>query len=452
MEKRWEVINFLIHNNNYTNYLEIGIRGGGCFKKIICENKEGVDPNPKCKCKNHMTSDDFFNNIPLSQKYDIIFIDGLHLENQVLRDIQNSLKHLSENGTIVLHDCNPMLEERQLEYKKSKNAKWNGTVWKAFVKLRMQRSDLKMLVVDIDHGCGIITKGKQDTLKYTKNIKLNFDFLDKNREEILNLISVEKFINITNCNFNKNKNIKKTLIIRHNYERTYMPFLYHNIKMVEPDEIISITGQPFSETFEKMINLCSKMDSDVFITVDADMYITNSYIIKKNINKSCANFFIKDKFRSKKQRGGVHIYSSSFMKQMYEILQNRPIPIKRPEGGTVRHVKQKFKQKEYVEHSIVAYHDFYQYRLDIFYKYVYRGWRTNNLKAKKWFKAWEKSDDLDFQVARKAIEWSWKNPITKYPKGILKKDVVSEFKKLNIKEKPETLSLEEEKIEKGVIL
>ena len=58
-------------------------------------------------------SDDYFSSLDKTIKYDLIFIDGLHLEHQVDKDINNSLNHLSENGVIIIHDCNPITERRQ---------------------------------------------------------------------------------------------------------------------------------------------------------------------------------------------------------------------------------------------------------------------------------------------------------------------------------------------------
>ena len=48
-------------------------------------------------------------------KFDLIFIDGLHLANQVQKDIENSLKFIKDEGFIVLHDCNPPSEYHQRE-------------------------------------------------------------------------------------------------------------------------------------------------------------------------------------------------------------------------------------------------------------------------------------------------------------------------------------------------
>jgi len=190
--KRTDIINHLIKKNNYKRYLEIGVRNPDeNLNKITVEHKDGVDPAGNCNYP--IPSDDFFNQLDIDVKYDIIFIDGLHLDYQVEQDITNSLKHLNQGGTIVMHDCNPIKEEHQVEeYVVGKT--WNGTTWKAYVKFRMTDENLSMCVVDTDHGVGIINKGKQ-TL-YPKSDVLNFKLLDENRKEILNLITPEKFLNL----------------------------------------------------------------------------------------------------------------------------------------------------------------------------------------------------------------------------------------------------------------
>ncbi len=192
IKKKSEVINFLISQNNYSCYLEIGVNEPSVnFDKIKCPYKDGVDIAGKCNYV--MSSDDFFNSIETERVYDIIFIDGLHTCEQVLKDIKNSLKHLVPNGVIVAHDCNPLSKKRQAETG-DRGKKWNGTAWKAIVILRMTMPDLMVYVVDISNGMGIIKKGKQDLLKKVSKDKLTYNFLKKNRNKLLNLHSVKRFI------------------------------------------------------------------------------------------------------------------------------------------------------------------------------------------------------------------------------------------------------------------
>jgi len=197
---RYGIINRIIENKGYKSYLEIGVRDGICFREIRCENKLGVDPNPTSDDTTHiMTSDDFFSQLPENKKFDIIFIDGLHLDFQVDRDIKNSLKHLSEEGTIVLHDCNPpTVYHAGVDpcYKEPAKGDWNGTVYLSLINLRLYRNDLKLITVDSDWGVGILTKEKSETIDVFPNDALSWDYFNCNRNLILDLISPFKFTEI----------------------------------------------------------------------------------------------------------------------------------------------------------------------------------------------------------------------------------------------------------------
>ncbi len=48
---------------------------------------------------------------------------------------------------------------------------WTGDVWKAWVKWRAMRDDLDMVVVNLDSGCGVITRGKQKKVKLPAQLK-----------------------------------------------------------------------------------------------------------------------------------------------------------------------------------------------------------------------------------------------------------------------------------------
>lgn len=187
---RAEIIQYLINKISAKKYLEIGIGNCGTFNLISCEYKISVDPTPACPVTYKMTSDDFF--IQNKETFDVIFIDGLHFSEQVYRDIMNSLSFLSENGYIVCHDINPMEELIQRYPQPIAESTWTGDCWKAWVKLKTERKDLDMSVVDTDYGCGIISRGNQELIEV--NEELTWEFLDRDRKRILNLISVDEFL------------------------------------------------------------------------------------------------------------------------------------------------------------------------------------------------------------------------------------------------------------------
>jgi hypothetical protein len=143
-----------------------------------------------------MTSDSFFDSIDTDQKFDIIFIDGLHLDFQVDKDIENSLRHLSEGGTIVLHDCNPPTKYHAAEspvFSAPANGEWNGTVYLSLIKLRLYRNDLKLVTVDTDWGVGILTRDISESLDVFPNLAISWDFFSGNKNLILDLISPDEF-------------------------------------------------------------------------------------------------------------------------------------------------------------------------------------------------------------------------------------------------------------------
>ncbi|MCB9267668.1 MAG: class I SAM-dependent methyltransferase [Lewinellaceae bacterium] len=168
---RTELLNFLVRQRNYKRYLEIGVRREkDNFQQVSCLHKVGVDF--KAGTVLHCPSDDFF--ARNRQAYDLIFIDGVHTEEQTLRDIGNALRCLSKGGIAVLHDCMPPDEWHQRgpeEFREGEN--WNGAVWKAALRY-FNRAKYKCTLVDTDWGCGII-----DTARAQKPLNLKLpDALD----------------------------------------------------------------------------------------------------------------------------------------------------------------------------------------------------------------------------------------------------------------------------------
>jgi len=182
-----EILNFLIAIYKYKRYLEIGVYQAGTFNAIVAPEKDGIDPIYDAKYK--MTSDEFFK-IPGHKPYDLIFVDGAHLHEQVLKDTNNALALLADNGTIVIHDCLPLKEEEQVRKTEWWGEIWNGDVWKAFAILRT-RPDLETYVVDSFYGHGIVRKGQQKPISLP--LELNWQYYQANRNTMLGVISLSEF-------------------------------------------------------------------------------------------------------------------------------------------------------------------------------------------------------------------------------------------------------------------
>ena len=185
---RWDLIDYLIKKNNYTDYLEIGCDQNQLFSKIKIKNKVGVDPFSGGNVRK--TSDQFF--LENNEKFDIIFIDGLHEYKQVKKDILNSTDCLNKGGIILVHDCMPDSLGKQAvpRYK----MQWNGDVWKAIVDLR-QNNDLEIYTCEIDQGIGVITnKMNSQPLIINKEInKIKFKDYYNNYKIYMRVITLEQF-------------------------------------------------------------------------------------------------------------------------------------------------------------------------------------------------------------------------------------------------------------------
>ena len=135
-----------------------------------------------------MTSDEFF--LSNKEKFDCIFIDGLHIYEQVRKDILNSINFLNSNGIILLHDCLPSKIWNQIV--PQIYGHWNGDVWKAVVESRT-KPNLDTYTCVADHGLGIILKRKNKNilnLKIKNFKKLKFKEYYLNHKEYMNLITV----------------------------------------------------------------------------------------------------------------------------------------------------------------------------------------------------------------------------------------------------------------------
>jgi hypothetical protein len=137
---RHEVINSLTSKDD--KYLEIGVEYGLSFTNVHFLDKTGVDPDPKFELEDKdslklLTSDEFFETN--DKIYDVIFIDGMHQCEYVLKDVNNSIQYLVENGILFIDDILPISYNEQLKipnkhYYENGILKygepWTGDVWK----------------------------------------------------------------------------------------------------------------------------------------------------------------------------------------------------------------------------------------------------------------------------------------------------------------------------------
>ena len=210
--KRYEIINFVIESKGFKKYLELGVDDPDlCFNRVVCENKTGIDPYTD-KMGTHQwteenkqamidkvdgtlfdgTSDDFFEKG--RTKFDFIFIDGLHKEEQVDKDIENALKRLSKGGVIMLHDTLPK-NDKECVPEPEFGQPWTGTVYRSFWKLRQTRSDLDLFTLDMETGISFVRPGENHVYRDPKfpDLHMSFTYLKMYRDKLMNVVSWDQF-------------------------------------------------------------------------------------------------------------------------------------------------------------------------------------------------------------------------------------------------------------------
>jgi predicted O-methyltransferase YrrM len=187
LTSRTQLLNCLISYLGLERYLEIGAGGGDNFEAIIAPVRQSVDPAGAPTFA--MTSDEFFARRLGCPVYDLIFIDAFHEADACLRDIENALERLAPRGWIVVHDTNPPTEWHQrsaLDF--VPGSEWNGTVWKAIVRLRERHPDLGVVTLDVDWGCTIIGRGTPGRPMSVHPETLDWPVFAAHRHELLELV------------------------------------------------------------------------------------------------------------------------------------------------------------------------------------------------------------------------------------------------------------------------
>lgn len=149
-----EVLERLHQTLRPINYLEIGVRHGRslALAEILAV---GVDPDPdiKVEFKAHVRvvrqeSDAFFEGTDqiLKEQPELVFIDGMHRFENVLRDFMNVEAISGDRTVVVIDDVSPNLPEQATRERKTRV--WTGDVWKIISCLKKYRPDLHLTLVD----------------------------------------------------------------------------------------------------------------------------------------------------------------------------------------------------------------------------------------------------------------------------------------------------------------
>lgn len=150
------------------SYLEVGVQGGLTLEGVKIAERVAVDPYPLFDLNQlpigvqvHVqTSDEYFSDLPVGDRFDVVFLDGLHEWFQTYRDIINAMNHLAPGGVILVDDvipCDevsalPSLQEsyRIREETGSPERRWHGDVYKALFAVRDHHKDAIAFRVILD--------------------------------------------------------------------------------------------------------------------------------------------------------------------------------------------------------------------------------------------------------------------------------------------------------------
>lgn len=237
---RKELLQYLINNFGYENYLEIGVHKGKTFLAIVCRKKIAVDPafrihpsflfkaiiRDRTNLRNRyyqMSSEKFFSKkLPgfnVKDHPDLVLIDGLHTFRASLKDVLNALNYLRPNGSIILHDCFPpnkaaATPAKSLTEATSMNVDgwtgtWCGDVWKTIIYLKEAfPDDLDVRVLNTDMGLGVVrkTSGKKEfsfnEKLYNKIRNFQYKYLIEDPENKIELTDLKDIPRIFANNLN----------------------------------------------------------------------------------------------------------------------------------------------------------------------------------------------------------------------------------------------------------
>ena len=181
-----------------SSYIEIGL-GHGRSLALAGTNTRAIGIDPYMGAWEHLnyvsphgaatlfqlSSDDFFalhdlKKIIGRETFDLAFIDGLHLFDQVLKDFIHLERYSRKGSIILIHDClpiTPIVAERDRS-----TGFWTGDVWRIIPCLKAFRPDLKIatiptkpsgltVVTNLDATSTVLADNYDDIVSYYLTLK-----------------------------------------------------------------------------------------------------------------------------------------------------------------------------------------------------------------------------------------------------------------------------------------
>jgi capsular polysaccharide biosynthesis protein len=165
-------------------YLEIGVARGATFHAVEAAAKVAVDPQFRFDTEraraehpnaayHAVTSDAYFGQLARpGDRFEVIYLDGLHTVDQTLRDLTNALDLLAPDGVIVVDDVVPSSYSASLpDYEEVKALRaavereqsmaWMGDVYRLVFMVQSFFQNLSYRTVADNHGQLVLWRGRR---------------------------------------------------------------------------------------------------------------------------------------------------------------------------------------------------------------------------------------------------------------------------------------------------
>ena len=187
MLMRHDVVQGILSLYEDPRYLEIGVSRGVTFHQVRAAAKVAVDPRfvfdvEAARAENRearyfeVTSDHYFGEIVApDERFDVVYLDGLHTAEQTLRDLLNALSYLKPDGVIVIDDVKPVTALaaipdrrtfRQVRAYLGSGAKaWMGDVYKVVWFIDTFLQQLSWRTVKENHGQAVVWQKRRSRVR-----------------------------------------------------------------------------------------------------------------------------------------------------------------------------------------------------------------------------------------------------------------------------------------------
>lgn len=187
---RSAVVNAVLSLFEKPRYLEVGVNTGETFFAVSADHKVAVDPvfrfdvramaaKETGACFHAVESDVYFGSIASPwERFDVIYLDGLHTLEQTLRDFCNAIAYLKHDGVIIIDDVVPNSYHASLPdlrmaldlraYLRSTDGSWMGDVYRLVLFIDTFFQQFSHATVIENHGQLIVWPSRRDAERITR--------------------------------------------------------------------------------------------------------------------------------------------------------------------------------------------------------------------------------------------------------------------------------------------